>query len=82
MDPLHCSCLENPRDGEAWWAAVYGGRTESDTTKAMQWRWQQQSLWTFGARLFSVEINCTMHGRMLSSIPHFYPTDVSNTSKL
>ena len=49
MDPLHCSCLENPRDGEAWWAAVYGGRTESDTTKAMQWRWQQQSLWTFGA---------------------------------
>ena len=23
-DPLQCSCLENPRDGEAWWAAVYG----------------------------------------------------------
>ena len=23
-NPLHCSCLENPRDGEAWWAAVYG----------------------------------------------------------
>ena len=21
---LQCSCLENPRDGEAWWAAVYG----------------------------------------------------------
>ena len=19
-----CSCLENPRDGAAWWAAVYG----------------------------------------------------------
>ena len=19
-----CSCLENPRDGRAWWAAVYG----------------------------------------------------------
>ena len=19
-----CSCLENPRDGGAWWAAVYG----------------------------------------------------------
>ena len=28
--PLQCSCLENPRDGGAWWAAVYGvaqGRT-------------------------------------------------------
>ena len=22
--PLQGSCLENPRDGEAWWAAVYG----------------------------------------------------------
>ena len=21
---LQCSCLENPRDGEAWWAAIYG----------------------------------------------------------
>ena len=29
-NPLQCSCLENPRDGRAWWAAVYGvaqGRT-------------------------------------------------------
>ena len=23
-DPLQCSCLENPRDRGAWWAAVYG----------------------------------------------------------
>ena len=23
-NPLQCSCLENPRDGIAWWAAVYG----------------------------------------------------------
>ena len=22
--PLQCPCLENPRDGGAWWAAVYG----------------------------------------------------------
>ena len=29
-NPLQCSCLENPRDGGAWWAAVSGvaqGRT-------------------------------------------------------
>ena len=31
-NPLQYSCLENPRDGGAWWAAVYG-RTESDTTE-------------------------------------------------
>ena len=23
-NPLQCSCLETPRDGGAWWAAVYG----------------------------------------------------------
>ena len=23
-NPLQCSCLENPRDGGAWWAAGYG----------------------------------------------------------
>ena len=22
--PLQCSCLENPRDGGAWWTAVHG----------------------------------------------------------
>ena len=24
INPLQCSCQENPRDGGAWWAAVYG----------------------------------------------------------
>ena len=30
-NPLQCSCLENPRDGGAWWAAVYG--------VAQSWTW-------------------------------------------
>ena len=29
-NPLQCSCLENPMDGEAWWAAV-SGVTQSRT---------------------------------------------------
>ena len=29
-NPLQCSCLENPRDGGAWWAAVHGV-TQSQT---------------------------------------------------
>ena len=23
-NPLQCSCLENPKGGGAWWAAIYG----------------------------------------------------------
>ena len=34
-NPLQCSCLENPRDGGAWWATVYGV-TQSDTTEVIQ----------------------------------------------
>ena len=30
-NPLQCSCLENPRDRGAWWAAVYG--------VAQGWKW-------------------------------------------
>ena len=30
-NPLQCSCLESPRDGGAWWAAVYG--------VAQSWTW-------------------------------------------
>ena len=33
-NPLQCSCLENPRDGGAWWAAVYGVAQSRDTTEA------------------------------------------------
>ena len=32
-NPLQCSCLKNPRNGGAWWAAVYGV-AELDTTEA------------------------------------------------
>ena len=33
-NPLQCSCLENPRDGGAWWAAVYG--VEQSRTRLKQ----------------------------------------------
>ena len=32
-NPLQYSCLENPTDRGAWWAAVHGIAKESDTTK-------------------------------------------------
>ena len=52
-NPLQCSCLENPRDGGAWWAAVYGvtqsrtrlkrlsssSKSESDCILHVRWLW-------------------------------------------
>ena len=34
-NPLQCSCLENPRDGEAWWAAVYGAAQSQTQLKRL-----------------------------------------------
>ena len=38
-NPLQCSCLENPRDSGAWWAAVYGvaqSRLSSSSSRLMK----------------------------------------------
>ena len=39
-NPPHCSCLENPRDGGAWWAAIYGvtqSRTRLKRLSSSSW---------------------------------------------
>ena len=46
-NPLQCSCLENPRDWGAWWAAVYGvaqsrtrlKRLSSSSSSSPVWDW-------------------------------------------
>ena len=52
-NPLQCSCLENPRDGRTWWAAVYGvaqSRTQlkrlssSSVPPCMKTGWTTQAL--------------------------------------
>ena len=48
-NPLQYSCLENPMDGGAWWAAVHGvarSRTRLSDFTFMHWRrkWQPTSV--------------------------------------
>ena len=45
-NPLQCSCLENPRDGEAWWAAIYGVAQSQTRLK-----WLSSSRSTFTVRV-------------------------------
>ena len=43
--PLQCSCLENPRDGGAWWAAVYGVTHSWTRLKRLSRPWELEPLW-------------------------------------
>ena len=47
--PLQCSCLENPRDGGAWWAAVYGVAQSRTWLKRLSS--STPSLWTTSPKL-------------------------------
>ena len=49
--PLQCSCLENPMDGGAWWAAVHG--------VAKSWTWLSDFTFTFH---FHFSLSCTGEG--------------------
>ena len=47
-NPLQCSCLENPRDGGAWWAAVYGVAQSRTQLK----RLSSSHVWTYRGKLY------------------------------
>ena len=44
-NPLQCSCLENPRDGGAWWAAIYGVAQSWTRLKWLGSDWQIRITW-------------------------------------
>ena len=76
-NPLQCSCLENPRDGGAWWAAVYAvsqsrtrlKRLSSSSSRRMctaAWQFKSPDLdvtQTYIAFAFSC---CMMNGHTIS----------------
>ena len=66
--PLQCSCLENPRDGGAWWAAVYG------VTQSWTWlKWlssSSSSMWLLTKKDAQCEIFeiCSISGNMRTAV--------------
>ena len=73
-NPLQCSCLENPRDRGAWWAAVYGVAqswtwlkwlSSSRCSKNyLEWRWIKSNM------LWNVYIR-----QRIKNLREFYPGD-------
>ena len=74
---LQCSCLENPRDGGAWWAAVYGvaqsqtrlKRLSSSSSSRMK-QSVSSALTKCRHRSYPQEILAVLH--TCSSAMHFY----------
>ena len=55
-NPLQCSCLENPRDRGAWWAAIYG----------VAQSWRRLSDFTFTFHFHALEKEMATHSRVLA----------------
>ena len=54
--PLQCSCLENPRDGGAWWASVYG--VTQSRTRLKQLSTSEGSEGSHCLALLELEVKC------------------------
>ena len=57
-NPLQCSCLENPRDREAWWAAIYG---VTQSWARLKWLSSSSCRHLAHLHLFIVRWTCTSY---------------------
>ena len=60
-NPLQCSCLENPRDSGAWWAAVYGVAQSRTRLKRLSSSSSMHCSWDFVQPLWKIlTVNCSV----------------------
>ena len=71
-NPLQCSCLENPRDGESWWAAVYG--------VAQSWAWLKRLSSSSSVQIYTYVITRTflLCNDMLLRINYLFLRETNN----
>ena len=68
-NPLQCSCLENPRNSGAWWAALYGV-TQSRTQLKQLSSSSRLSFPSNLSSLFFTELKLTFHSDLMSPRKH------------
>ena len=68
-NPLQCSCLENPRDSEAWWAAVYGIAQSQTRLKRLS---------SSSSGIFFLDPICFLFGSFLNIFKVFFLFTVIN----
>ena len=69
-NPLQCSCLENPRDGGAWWAAIYG---------VTQSRTRLKQLSSSSSMLQNSSSSNLYHHGQFIPCAYKYPQEICNT---
>ena len=92
-NPLHCSCLENPRDGGAWWAAVYGvtqSRTWLKRLSSQQsthahsssfiFRWHSSFIWKLYVAQCKTEFGVQAHWLGYPASEESWAHDASQTT--
>ena len=67
-NPLQCSCLENPRDGGAWWAAVHGV-AQSRTRLKLLSSSSSSSMWNLRSLIRDQPIPPALEGEFLTTGP-------------
>ena len=77
-NPLQCSCLENPRDGGAWWAAVYGviqsqTRLKRLSSSSSRWLRRESVCLQSGRPGFNPWVGKNSWRRKLQPAPVFLP---------
>ena len=70
-NPLQYSCLENPMDGGAWWAAIHG--VAKSRTRL--------SDFTFASHFHALEKEMAAHSSVLASVLAIYGVAESDTTE-
>ena len=73
--PLQCSCLENPRDGGPWWAAIYGVTQSRTWLKWLSSNSRNQNL--YHQHQASVKLKLALHLLLLSILHLYQPPPLS-----
>ena len=55
-NPLQCSCLENPRDGAAWWAAIFGVAQSQTRLKQLSSSSSSNLFWLLSENLSKLKL--------------------------